>query len=90
MSPTSSPTPSAGQTVTVTITTNGLSRQNLNLKVGDHPTHLACPGFDPLRGLTQGETFSFTFNQAGICPFHDHLNARKEIFNGVIIVEGGK
>ena len=57
---------------------------------GTHPTHNLCPGFDPLHGLTQGETFSFTFNQAGVCPFHDHLNARKEIFSGVIIVEGGK
>lgn len=57
---------------------------------GTHPTHNLCPGFDSLHGLTQRETFSFTFNQAGVCPFHDHLNARNNSLGGVIIIEGGK
>ena len=41
---------------------------------GMHPTHLICPGFDALRGLAKGETYSFTFNVVKVCPFHDHLN----------------
>lgn len=41
---------------------------------GPHPMHTACPGFDALRGLTNGESYSFTFNNVEICPFHDHLN----------------
>jgi len=57
---------------------------------GTHPTHNLCPGFDPLHGLIQGKSFSFTFNQAGVCPFHDHLNARNENFSGTITIEGGK
>lgn len=42
---------------------------------GMHPTHQICPGFDSLRGLDTGESYSFTFREAKTCPFHDHLNA---------------
>lgn len=55
-----------------------------------HPTHKLCPGFDALRGLKQGENYSFTFNTAGFCPFHDHLHARDSILSGIIDVSGGK
>lgn len=41
---------------------------------GVHPTHQICMGFDALKGLSKGETYSFTFNEAKTCPFHDHLN----------------
>lgn len=40
---------------------------------GVHPTHQICPGFDALRGLNNGETYSFKFNEAKTCPWHDHL-----------------
>jgi hypothetical protein len=39
-----------------------------------HPTHQLYPGFDALRGLKPGETYSFTFEKVGIWPYHDHLN----------------
>ena len=39
-----------------------------------HPTHEVCPGFDALRAIKQGETYSYTFNEVKDCPFHDHLN----------------
>ena len=46
-----------------------------------HPTHLLYPEtggcigskFDACRGLAQGETFSFTFNEIGTWKYHDHL-----------------
>lgn len=39
-----------------------------------HPTHQLLPGFDSLRGLATGETYSFTFTQKGSWRCHDHLN----------------
>lgn len=42
---------------------------------GIHPTHEICRGFDSLRGIAPGETYSFTFTEAKDCPMHDHLNA---------------
>lgn len=50
---------------------------------GVHPTHQICPGFDSLRGLKRGETYSFTFKEAKTCPWHDHL---KPTINGSIVV----
>lgn len=41
-----------------------------------HPTHTALAGFDAKRGLQTGETYSFTFAQAGTWGYHDHLNAQ--------------
>lgn len=50
---------------------------------GVHPTHQICPGFDALHGLTQGETYSFIFDETKTCPWHDHLNPS---INGQIIL----
>ena len=41
---------------------------------GVHPVHLLCPGFDALRPLASGETYSHAFPEAKECPMHDHLN----------------
>jgi len=49
-----------------------------------HPTHQICPGFDALKGLVKGESYSFTFKEAKKCPMHDHLNPS---LKGEIIVE---
>jgi plastocyanin len=63
-----------------------------------HPTHKIYPGsgiekcgtgeaiFDACRGLAQGESFSFTFNEKGSWNYHDHLNVGQPFF-GKIIVE---
>lgn len=50
---------------------------------GPHPTHTTCSGFDALSGLKLGESYSFTFNMAKTCPWHDHL---KPSINGQIVV----
>jgi len=64
-----------------------------------HPTHTVYPGsgikkcgtseqeniFDSCGALTDGESWSFTFNEIGSWNFHDHLHPQ---FTGTIIVEG--
>lgn len=40
---------------------------------GIHPTHLICGGFDALKGIDTGATYSHTFTESKICPMHDHL-----------------
>lgn len=49
-----------------------------------HPTHQAYPGFDALRGLNTGESYSFKFDKVGNWKYHDHLNPS---VTGVIEVE---
>lgn len=57
-----------------------------------HPTHEVYPTkggcigstFDACRGLKTGESWSFTFDQAGAWKHHDHLNPR---VNGTITVK---
>ena len=39
-----------------------------------HPTHFCYPGFDSLKPVAPGDSFSFTAGVAKICGFHDHLN----------------
>lgn len=51
---------------------------------GVHPTHEICPGFDSLKGLATGESYSVTFKEVKTCPMHDHLNPS---ITGSIIVE---
>jgi plastocyanin len=40
-----------------------------------HPTHTLYPGFDALRGLKTGETYSFVFEKVGSWKYHNHLNS---------------
>lgn len=58
---------------TVTFTNNG---QALHWPASDpHPVHTGLPGFDAKRGLSTGETYSYTFDKPGTFGMHDHLNA---------------
>ncbi|HLC92899.1 MAG TPA: plastocyanin/azurin family copper-binding protein [archaeon] len=55
-----------------------------------HPTHTAYPGsgiekcgtneqgsiFDACKALSQGESYSFTFNEKGEWAFHNHITAK--------------
>jgi plastocyanin len=49
-----------------------------------HPTHTNYPGFDALRPLKTGESYSFTFTKQGTWGYHDHLNPS---LRGTIIVK---
>jgi plastocyanin len=62
-----------------------------------HPTHTVYPGsniekcgtseqgniFDACRGLAQGESYSFTFNEVGSWGYHDHLNSN--LFGKIVV-----
>ena len=64
-----------------------------------HPTHTVYPGsdiqkcgtgeatgiFDACRGLKNGETWSFQFNQVGKWNYHDHLTPTK--FGSITVTE---
>ena len=49
-----------------------------------HPTHQCYHGFDALKGIAPGESYSFTFEVKKTCGFHDHLNP---ILKGSITIE---
>lgn len=66
-----------------------------------HPTHKVYPGsdiekcgtaeapmiFDACKGMAQGESFKFTFNEKGTWNYHDHLNCcDKPAFFGKVVV----
>lgn len=38
-----------------------------------HPLHTAYPTLDSLKGVGTGESYSFTFDRAGLWRYHDHL-----------------
>ncbi len=50
-----------------------------------HPTHTDYPGFDPLRGIAVGQSWSFTFDQIGLWKYHDHL--QPTMFGSVTVTE---
>jgi len=50
-----------------------------------HPTHGRLPEFDPGRALLEDESWSFTFERAGVWTFHDHLMPGMQ---GKILVKG--
>ncbi len=39
-----------------------------------HPTHTDYPGFDALRPVPPGQSYSFQFEKQGRWGFHDHLD----------------
>lgn len=49
-----------------------------------HPIHGILPAFDSERGIATGDTYSFSFTEAGSWNFHDHLNPQ---FTGTVVVE---
>ena len=51
-----------------------------------HPTHTICPGFDALRGLATGQSYSYTFDKITTCPFHDHFDASNSALRGQIMI----
>lgn len=41
----------------------------------DHPTHEDHPDFDNNQGVGRGETYEFTFDEAGEYGYHNHLSS---------------
>jgi plastocyanin len=38
-----------------------------------HPTHTDLPGFDALKAVASGSSYSYTFTKVGTWGYHDHL-----------------
>lgn len=51
-----------------------------------HPTHTQCPGFDALRGLGNGESYTLTFTKVQTCGYHNHLDSANASMRGTITV----
>lgn len=51
-----------------------------------HPTHTNCPGFDAMRGLGNGESYSLTFTKIQTCGYHNHLDPANATMRGTITV----
>jgi plastocyanin len=51
-----------------------------------HPTHSDCPGFDALRGLNKGESYTLTFTKVQVCGYHNHLDPTNTTMRGTITI----
>ena len=51
-----------------------------------HPTHTQCPGFDALRGLANGESYTLTFTKVQTCGYHNHMDPANASTRGTITV----
>jgi plastocyanin len=49
-----------------------------------HPIHTDLPGFDALKQIPTGETYSYTFTKVGNWGYHNHLNPSN---TGTVVVE---
>lgn len=49
-----------------------------------HPVHSDLPGFDELKGVDKGGSYTYTFQKAGSWKYHNHLNSAD---GGVVLVE---
>src|SRR6266568_3045675 len=47
-----------------------------------HPTHTDYPGFDELKSIPTGQTYSFTFTKVGNWGYHNHLNPSQQ---GIVV-----
>lgn len=49
-----------------------------------HPVHTDLPGFDQLKSVGRGGSYSFTFSKAGSWKYHNHVAPGER---GVVVVE---
>lgn len=71
-----------GDTVTI-LNTSGVSFWPAS---NPHPSHSDCPGFDALRGLSNGESYTVTFSSIQTCGYHNHLDPANASMQGTITV----
>jgi len=67
---------------TVTFVNN--SDQPMWVASNPHPTHTDYPGFDELKGVGKGGTYSFKFDRVGTWGYHNHLDSG---IMGTIVVQ---
>ncbi|MEK7638158.1 MAG: hypothetical protein AAB375_01895 [Patescibacteria group bacterium] len=71
-----------GDTVTLLNTTDSVFWPASN----PHPGHTDCPGFDAMRGLNNGESYTLTFSKVQTCGYHNHLDSANATMRGTITV----
>lgn len=57
-----------------TVTFTNVSAQPMWVASDVHPTHQLLPGFDELKSVGKGESYSYTFTKVGTWTFHNHMN----------------
>lgn len=67
-----------------TVTWTNKDTDKLWVASNPHPVHTDYSGFDALKAIPTGETYSFTFTKVGTWGYHNHLEPDKK---GEIIVE---
>ncbi len=67
---------------TVTFVNN--SDQPMWVASDPHPTHTDYPGFDELKSVDKGGTYSFKFDKTGSHGYHNHLDSG---IRGTIVVQ---
>ena len=60
------------------------SGEDLWVASNPHPSHTDYPGFDSLKALKHGDTYTFTFTRLGTFGYHNHLRPQ---MMGTIVVE---
>jgi plastocyanin len=48
-----------------------------------HPTHQLLPGFDQLKSVSRGGSYTYTFEKVGTWQYHNHVTPER---TGVIVV----
>lgn len=65
------------KTVTVklgdTVTWTNKSGKAMWVASAPHPVHTDLPGFDQLKSVGKGDTYSYTFTKVGSWKYHNHL-----------------
>lgn len=76
------------KTVTVkvgdTVTWTNNSGKSMWVASAPHPAHTDLPGFDQLKGVEKGSTYSYTFAKVGSWKYHNHLVPKD---TGTVVVE---
>jgi len=67
-----------------TVTFKNTSSRAMWVASDPHPQHNRMPAFDAEKGIPSGESYTFTFNEAGSWGYHNHLNAGDK---GTIVVQ---
>lgn len=65
------------------VTFTNTSSNSLRVASDPHPTHTDLPGFDSVKTLKKGESYSFTFTKTGSWGYHNHLASSHK---GTIVV----
>ncbi|HLC94471.1 MAG TPA: hypothetical protein VJH96_02800 [Patescibacteria group bacterium] len=56
------------------VTFTNMSAKSMWVASAPHPAHTDLPGFDALKAMGKGESYTFTFSALGTWKYHDHMS----------------